>query len=53
MKIPRNTHLFTGSYSSKFKCEECEFISVTIETMVQVHIVKCCFNYFECGILSV
>ena len=39
MKLHRHTHSFNGCYGSKYRCEECEFVSDDIETM-EVHIVK-------------
>ena len=48
MKIHRNTHTFSGElFGSKFECEECEFVSETIETM-EVHNGNCCYDHFEC-----
>ena len=49
MKLHRHTHSFNGCYGSKYRCEECEFVSDDIETM-EVHIGKCCYTYFECGL---
>ena len=50
MKMHKNTHSFNGDlFGSEFKCEECDYISETIETM-EVHIVKCCYDHFECGL---
>ena len=50
MKMHKNTHSFNGDFFGfEFKCEECDYISETIETM-EVHIGKCCYDHFECGL---
>ena len=50
MKIHRNTHSFSGKlFGSRFECEECDFVSETLETM-EVHNGKCCYDHFECGL---
>ena len=41
MKMHRNIHSY-----------ECEFTCETIES-IEVHIGKCCYNYFECGLCEV
>ena len=47
------THSFSGQYSEyssqNFKCEDCDFISETIETM-EVHVGKCRRDTLLCGL---
>ena len=49
MRMHRTTHSYHSKTEKHHKCEECDFTSTTIETM-EVHIGKCCYNYFECGL---
>eukprot|EP00092_Neocalanus_flemingeri_P059010 GFUD01070439.1.p1 GENE.GFUD01070439.1~~GFUD01070439.1.p1 ORF type:complete len:313 (+),score=42.55 GFUD01070439.1:267-1205(+) len=50
MKIHRNTHSFQSSNNEKqFNCEECDFVTENVESM-EVHIGKCCYEYYECGL---
>ena len=49
MKMHRSTHSYDSKSEKHHKCVECDFTSITIETM-EVHIGKCCDNYFECGL---
>ena len=50
MKIHRNTYSFSGElFGSRFECEECDFVSETLETM-EVHNGKCCYDHIEFGL---
>ena len=53
MRKHLKTHSFSGEYSKNssqnYKCEDCDFISTTIETM-EVHVGKCRRDKFECGL---
>ena len=49
MKMHKTTHSYDSKTEKHHECVECDFTSTTIETM-EVHIGKCCYNYFECGL---
>ena len=52
MKMHRNTHSYSNISFEEQKCVECDYTCETIESM-EVHIGKCCYNYFECGLCEV
>ena len=49
MRMHKSTHSYESKTEKHHTCEECDFVSTTIETM-EVHIGKCCYDYFECGL---
>ena len=53
MRKHLKTHSFSGEYSKystqNYKCEDCNFISATTETM-EVHVGKCHKDILECGL---